>query len=425
MNYLELAHLVEQVKGGNTEAFTELYQEVWKSLYYSACRYLGDDDEAKDVVQETWIEVYKNIHHLKDNQAFVAWSNQILFRKCNIVLKKRKNTMEITMEELATELWEDRVEFLPEALLEDYEAGQRLLALINDLPQEQRAVILLRYHGQLSTQEIAESLHITPNAVRLKLSRAKASLKKAAEQLTRQGIGLYGVVGMPVLTRLFTGEAERLCTVEIQDQIWKSIQASLALGLTGAAASTSTAAAGSSAAGASTAAAGTHSALWIVAAALALGGIGTVSLWQQSKGEDRLETLPVVATEVKELPQTVPMVTEKTQETAGIRIIADMVGSENAQRLASWQAVTSERDSESFLALMQEQGFQQESVWAGLEPESGFYVLYTLEKQQKRLLVCEYHNVYTREWGVRSRLNDIDSPLPEPDSLRDWFNENG
>ena len=93
-----IAELVRKVTKGDSEAFAELYTLTSDKVFAYTNRYLRDEYLAEDAVQEIYILAYKNISKLNDPTLFVAWLNQISFRVCYDIDKKRKVTLRISIQ---------------------------------------------------------------------------------------------------------------------------------------------------------------------------------------------------------------------------------------------------------------------------------------------------------------------------------------
>lgn len=96
----EIKELVIRVKDKDMDAFEELYNQMYPKIYFLALSIVKDNYLAQDVVQETFINVYKNINGLENNRTFVAWINRIAY---NCSLKILNNKSEIPIEDIFAE----------------------------------------------------------------------------------------------------------------------------------------------------------------------------------------------------------------------------------------------------------------------------------------------------------------------------------
>lgn len=244
MDHSEIANLVNRAASGDNDAFAELYDNTFDRFYFSALKTLRSPEDAADIVQEAMVDIYKNLHKLKNAQAFVAYANRVIYGKSIDLLRSRKKWTlieDITLPEAE----ETNDDFLPESYVESREKQQQVLDAIDTLSDNLRVIIIMYYYNQMSTPEIADILNIQENAVRTRLSRARAQLKKALEEKEEKG----GRMFMPVfaLGKILETEAAALDTAAVKSAVWQSV--SEAVGITAAGGSGAAASSVSSSAG--------------------------------------------------------------------------------------------------------------------------------------------------------------------------------
>ena len=163
--YTEL--LVIRCQQGEKEAF-ELIVELWqKPLLVFALRYLGQDTDACDAVQETWLSVIKGLNKLQNPSLFVSWLFRILTYKCIDRVRKKQA--------------EKRVLKNPDIKLEASEISnesESLSRAIQRLSDEQKTLIMLRFGQGLQIGQIAAMLNIAKGTVKSRLHRALARLRE-------------------------------------------------------------------------------------------------------------------------------------------------------------------------------------------------------------------------------------------------------
>lgn len=176
MNNLEPV-ILNQVHQGNQEAFTQLVESYQRPVYNLCYRMLGDPDEAEDASQETFLRVYKNIKHYDDKRPFTTWLLSIAAHHCIDQLRKRRMVV-ISMD---TTPYLDPPDGLPgpEASYYLMEDQKRVQALIKTLNPQDRAAVIMYYWYDFSYEEIAQSLSLTPSAVKSRLHRARLSMAQS------------------------------------------------------------------------------------------------------------------------------------------------------------------------------------------------------------------------------------------------------
>ena len=149
------------------EQFLELYEPIYKDLYRLAYYYLGNAQDAEDVVGETVLKAYEKFASLRKKEAFKSWIFKILVNQCMTYLRKKSTK---SMEELVEE-----PAFEPK--LEDAAITGDLLSVLSE---EERQIVVLSVFGGYKGEEIARILHIKHSTVRSKYRRA---LKKMEQHI--------------------------------------------------------------------------------------------------------------------------------------------------------------------------------------------------------------------------------------------------
>ena len=147
------------------EQFWELYELVYKDMYRLAYYYLGNAQDAEDVVGETVIKAYEKFGSLRKKEAFKSWIFAVLVNQCKSFL--RKKTVKGT-----TELVEEP-SFEPS--MEDNTVVKDLLSVLSE---EEKQIVVLSVFGGYKGEEIARVLHIKHGTVRTKYRRALKKMER-------------------------------------------------------------------------------------------------------------------------------------------------------------------------------------------------------------------------------------------------------
>lgn len=175
--------LVRNLQCGDETAFDELYERYHKLVYFIAYEMCRNDADAKDILQETFLQVKKSIVEMKEPDNFKPWLNRITVNKCKNLFRSRK-TVELDEDNawFKNHMQEERMYMLPEAKLH-FENDQDLIhQLMNHLSDAQREVLVLRYFHQMSMKEMAEILGVAEGTIKTRLMYAKNNLKKLVEK---------------------------------------------------------------------------------------------------------------------------------------------------------------------------------------------------------------------------------------------------
>ena len=147
------------------EQFIELYEPVYKDLYRLAYYYLGNAEDAEDVVSETVLRAYEKFASLRKKEAFKSWIFKILVNQCKMHLRKKSVTGTVEMME----------EPVFEPKMEDAMVAEDMLAVLSD---EERQIVALAVFGGYKGEEIARILHMKHSTVRSKYRRALKKLEQ-------------------------------------------------------------------------------------------------------------------------------------------------------------------------------------------------------------------------------------------------------
>jgi RNA polymerase sigma-70 factor (ECF subfamily) len=181
--------LVARARTGDVQAFTELVNHYERKIYRLAKHITQNDEDAEDVLQETFLKAYEHLDSFQGNSKFYTWIVRIGVNEALMKLRKRKGDRTVPLDEpvdtgeemVAREIavWEDN----PEQRYSREEMREILDSAIKTLKPDFRTVFILRDIEELSTEETAESLGISVPAVKSRLLRARLALR---EKLTRQ-----------------------------------------------------------------------------------------------------------------------------------------------------------------------------------------------------------------------------------------------
>ncbi len=165
--------LIADYVTGNRRAFSELMKKYRNKALNFAYRYLGDIEEAEDAAQDCFVKIYLNRQRFDLSKEFEPWFYRILTNICRDKLRKRGRFADFKdrfQQEKLTELGSAKAKVKP-----DTELFTRAL---QKLDPDKREVIILRFNRDLSYDEIARALDISPGTVMSRLHRAKKELEK-------------------------------------------------------------------------------------------------------------------------------------------------------------------------------------------------------------------------------------------------------
>lgn len=167
------ADIATRARGGDSQAFGELYSLFSSELYRYALYYLGNREAAQDAVQDAMLEAFRCIASLKKSESAKAWLFAILARTCKHSLREKYTLRTVDLEQCI-----DVGIGMDESVLHSLE----LAHMLGSLPPEEREVILLSLVCGYNSKEISKLLDCTAGTVRSRLSRSLAKMRKGEMQ---------------------------------------------------------------------------------------------------------------------------------------------------------------------------------------------------------------------------------------------------
>ena len=210
-----IKELVLSAKNGNKKAFDKLYELTSNDVWFTCVSLLKDEENAKDIMQETYITAFIKLDTLKDEEKFCGWLTALATNKSKNKLKG-KVEYQIDDEVLIAKTETDEL-MLPEEYITKTEKRKVLLQIMEDtLSFNQYQTVLMFYFDEMSISEIAQGLEISEGTVKSRLNSSRAKMKIAIEDYEKKsGDKLHGVVVVPFFTTIFKEEAKSLAVPNI------------------------------------------------------------------------------------------------------------------------------------------------------------------------------------------------------------------
>lgn len=176
--------LVSLAKRGDMQAFEHLVLAHEKMVYNIALRMFGNSEDAKDISQEVFLKVYRNMRNFDERAAFSTWIYRITVNSCIDEMRRRKGKTNVSLEQemqneegaWALQVADERE--TPEQALLRQEKQRELLQAMEQLSPEHKAVVTLRDIRGLSYEEIADVLEMPLGTVKSRICRARSQLKE-------------------------------------------------------------------------------------------------------------------------------------------------------------------------------------------------------------------------------------------------------
>lgn len=176
---------LEALRAGDREAFAHLVDQTSGHVYRVALQILGDEQDAEDVLQETYIKALRALPNFEGRSSLTTWLYRIAVNEALMMARKRK-PQEVSVEDSApfdAEAESEGLEIvdfccLPESELLSSESRQFLDRAVRNLPEGLRVVFVMRDLEGLSIQDTAEALGISESNVKTRLLRARLRLRQ-------------------------------------------------------------------------------------------------------------------------------------------------------------------------------------------------------------------------------------------------------
>jgi len=176
---MDFIKVISEIREGNAKSFKLLYATYAPKFKGIAHRYTNDADRANDMVQESFIKIYKNINSYKGDGNFEGWMKRILINNClNHIKKEKKYVFELgeSLSAQPSSNWDEAIDVL---------SFDEIVTVIDKLPLGYKTVFNLSVFEGYSHKEISELINISESASRSQLTKAKNKLK---EELTKMNI---------------------------------------------------------------------------------------------------------------------------------------------------------------------------------------------------------------------------------------------
>jgi RNA polymerase sigma-70 factor (ECF subfamily) len=172
--------LIEKAQNGDRNAFRRLVED-WQGFVYSiAYRFVGNSDDSEDLVQETFIKLWKNLKNYKPQSPMKPWLGRIVTNLCLDFLKSAK-TRQARHNTQLTDVLLHSTSGTPEQEFDKAELQNVIRRLALELTPRQQSVFVLRDLEEMEVDEVTEILQITKDVVKSNLYYARIKIKEGLQ----------------------------------------------------------------------------------------------------------------------------------------------------------------------------------------------------------------------------------------------------
>jgi len=181
--------LLSRLRAGDSAAYETLVRSYSGRLLAVTRRLLRNEEDAKDALQDAFISAFRALHTFEEGSLLSTWLHRIAVNAALMKLRTRRRHPEDSLDDLLPKYIEDghredghrgnptKPWKEPEGLLQQRETRALVRECIDRLPETYRTVLLLRDIEELDTEEAAQLIGISPNAIKIRLHRARQALR--------------------------------------------------------------------------------------------------------------------------------------------------------------------------------------------------------------------------------------------------------
>jgi RNA polymerase sigma-70 factor (ECF subfamily) len=174
--------LIEECRRGNLQNFRKLVGTVSPFAFSVAFRMLGDEEMAKDIVQETMVTVWEKLKKIRSSDSFKTWLYKIVVNKCYDQLRKMKNKPESRADEKTWNYISNHISAEQSTVLENSETAMIIKLLTDKLSPKQKAVFVLSDLEEMTNEEISEITGMSKRNIKANLHYARKNIGEMIEK---------------------------------------------------------------------------------------------------------------------------------------------------------------------------------------------------------------------------------------------------
>jgi RNA polymerase sigma-70 factor (ECF subfamily) len=180
----KLEELIAEAKNGDVHAFRKIVNGYQSYAYAIAFRFLCDEDDAEDIVQESFIRIWNHLQNFDSRMKFTTWMYKIVVNLCYDKAKSNKRRMSLFARLNDNSSQDDYIESANiERELTDKETIALIKQIADGLSEKQRMIFLLRDLQDLTIQEVVDITGMSESAIKTNLFYARQNIRKKLARL--------------------------------------------------------------------------------------------------------------------------------------------------------------------------------------------------------------------------------------------------
>jgi RNA polymerase sigma-70 factor (ECF subfamily) len=176
-----LEELVAAARRGERTAFDELVRRTYVDTYTLAVRLTGNEEDARDVVQEAYLRAWKSIPRFRGDAAFTTWMYRITANASYTLVERRRRRRTTRLDDVDDPI-DRRLDAQPDTLAESTAGLGELSAALDELPPSLRTLVILKDVYGLSHEAIADELGISVAAAKVRLHRGRKRMRELLDE---------------------------------------------------------------------------------------------------------------------------------------------------------------------------------------------------------------------------------------------------
>jgi RNA polymerase sigma-70 factor (ECF subfamily) len=174
--------LIEECRNGDLLNFRKVVEKTTPMIFSVAFRILGDEDAARDIVQDTMVTIWQKLSRIKTVESYKTWAYRIAVNKCYDHLRKQKRQKENRYDDQTWAIISNHISEEGITELENKENAQIINLLTNKLSQKQKAVFILSELEEMPAGEIAKITGMNRSAVKANLYYARKNIESLLQK---------------------------------------------------------------------------------------------------------------------------------------------------------------------------------------------------------------------------------------------------
>jgi len=179
---IEPENIIEKARNGNKEAFGHLIKEHQQYAFKLAFKITCNEDDARDIVQDSFIKIWKNMKQFDTNMKFTTWMYKIVSNTAIDHLRSVKKIVKVNIDEMHEKLEQINNEH-PESQLNNKETGDLIRLISDTLSEKQKLVFVLRDLEGLKSNEVSEILDLSETSIKSNLYLARKAIKEKLQKI--------------------------------------------------------------------------------------------------------------------------------------------------------------------------------------------------------------------------------------------------